>query len=380
MSNESSRLPAYSGVLYIGSYGSAEEATIHTCTFNGVTNQLEIIQTMTGVENASYLAVHPNGKQLFAASETEQSGDADGGAIAVYEIDALSGLLRTTGNRSLTHGAHPCYISMDSTGKALFAANYSGGNVALLPITEAGELEAAASIQQHEGELGPNASRQDAPHAHCITPWGDTGYVCAVDLGIDAIVIYRYDDQLLTLTPHSVCKVHPGAGPRHLVFHPSLPFGYVMNELDSTITILKADVERGTLAVVKAVSALPAEFVGYNDAADIHLAPSGRYLYSSNRGHNSMAVFEVDQSSGELTLIQHIDCGGESPRNFAIAPGGRHLLVAHQKSGTVVVFNVDIQSGLLSPTSTVLPLKSPVCIMFGRGNNVRIRLKGIEQE
>jgi 6-phosphogluconolactonase len=357
-----------SEILYIGSYGTAEEPTIHVCSFNKTTGGLAVIQCVSGLENASYLTLHPNGARLYAASETEATGDAVGGSVAAFEIDEVTGLLRMTSNRSLTHGAHPCYISTDEKGRALFAANYTGGNIALLPITGEGELEAAAAVHQHTGELGPNSSRQDAPHAHCIVPLGKSPFVCAADLGIDAIVIYRYDDERRTLTPHGVSKIHRGAGPRHLIFHPELPVGYVMNELDSTITLLKADTELGALTAGQSISALPAGYDGYNDAADIHLGLSGRYLYSSNRGHNSIAVFAVDQASGELTLIQHIECGGETPRNFAVTQDGGHLLVANQKTGNVVVYTVDAESGLLTKTASSLALPSPVCIQFTKSS------------
>lgn len=365
MSNQNGQ-PTSSGILYIGSYGTAEEPTIHVCRFNSKTGELDVLQRVSGLENASYITLHPGGDRLYAASETEATGDDSGGSVAAFEIDEATGLLSITGNRFLTHGAHPCYISTDEEGKALFAANYTGGNVALLPIAASGELESAASIQQHTGELGPNAARQDAPHAHCIVPLEGSPFVCAVDLGIDAVVIYRYDNERRSLTHHGVSKVHRGAGPRHLIFHPALQAGYVMNELDSTITLLKVDKECGVLKAGQTISALPSGFDGYNDAADIHLGVSGRYLYSTNRGHNSIAAFAVDQGSGELTLIQHIDCGGDSPRNFAISPDGGHLLVAHQKTGNVVVFNVDEESGLLTKTDSSLQLRSPVCIKFSK--------------
>lgn len=365
MSNQNGQ-PTSSKILYIGSYGATEDATVHVCAFDENTGELTVIQRLTGLENASYLALHPNGKHLYAASETAATGDASGGSVALFEIDGQSGTLSATSNRVLTHGAHPCYISTDKTGQMLFAANYTGGNVALLPITAEGQLAEAAAVEQHSGELGPNAARQDAPHAHCIVPLGDSPYVCAVDLGIDAVVIYRFDEEKLSLTSHGISKVHRGAGPRHLIFHPAMPAGYVMNELDSTITVLKVDAEQGVLTAGQAISALPADYSGYNDAADIHLGASGRYLYSSNRGHNSIAVFAVNQVTAELTLIQHIDCGGESPRNFAITPDGGHLLVAHQKTGNIVVFTVDGESGLLKQSASSLQLPSPVCIKFAK--------------
>ncbi|WP_171056409.1 lactonase family protein [Paenibacillus sinopodophylli] len=363
MSNDKEQLTSLK-TLYIGSYGAVSEPTVHVCTFDEKTGELTVIQQLSGVENASFLTLHPNGKQLYAASETESTADAEGGSAATFEIDAAAGTLTLTSNSVLTYGAHPCYISTDPAGKVLYAANYTGGNVALIPIAADGKLEAAAAVQQHAGELGPNAARQDAPHAHCIVPLAGSPYVCAVDLGIDSIVIYRFDEEKRSLAPHGISKVHRGAGPRHLIFHPSLLIGYVMNELDSTITLLKVDADKGLLTAGKAISALPEGFAGYNDAADIHLGASGRYLYSSNRGHNSIAVFSVDQETGELSLIQHVDCGGDAPRNFAITPEGGHLLVANQKTGNVVVFSVDEGTGLLTRTTASLQLQSPVCIQF----------------
>ncbi|OME80662.1 hypothetical protein BK120_18420 [Paenibacillus sp. FSL A5-0031] len=362
MSNQNG-LSTSSSILYIGSYGTAEESTIHVCTFDDTTGELTILQRLSGLENASYLTLNPSGGSLYAASETEVTGDASGGSVASFEIDKATGLLKPTGNRLLTYGAHPCYISTDKAGQVLLAANYTGGNVALLPIKADGGLEEATSVQQNAGELGPNAARQDAPHAHCIIPFGSS-YVCAVDLGIDAIVIYRFDEERRSLIPHGISKVHRGAGPRHLIFHPHLKTGYVMNELDSTITQFDVDAELGALTANQVISALPADYNGYNDSADIHLGVSGRYLYSSNRGHNSIAVFAVDQGNGQLSLIQHIDCGGESPRNFVLTPSGDHLLVAHQKTGNITVFSVDAESGLLSKLDSELELPSPVCMKF----------------
>lgn len=350
-------------ILYVGSYGTPKEATIHVCKFDEKTGELTVIQQVSGLENASYLTLNPNGEKLYAASETAETGDTAGGSVAAYEIDQATGLLSAAGNRQLTYGAHPCYISTDLAGQVLLAANYSGGNVALLPFTAEGLLEEASSVQQHEGALGSNAARQEAPHAHCIVPLG-SAYVCAVDLGIDAIVIYRYDDEQRALISHGMSKVHRGAGPRHLIFHPNLNYGYVMNELDSTVTQLNVDAAKGILMPNQTISSLPAGYDGYNDSADIHLGTSGRYLYCSNRGHNSIAVFEVDQDNGQLTLIQHIACGGDSPRNFVITPSGGHLLVAHQKTGNITVFTVDVESGQLTKQNSSLQLQSPVCMKF----------------
>lgn len=368
--------PTYSGVLYIGSYGSEEDSTIHVCNFNGETGEISVVQDVNGIEAASYLTIHPNGQHLYAASETEKTGNANGGSVSTFHIEQATGLLAKSSNRALTLGAHPCYISTDDDGKVLFAANYTGGNVTMLPINEQGELTDEACMQQNEGELGPNASRQEKPHAHCIIPMPDSPYACAVDLGIDAIVVYRYDTEQLTLTPHSQTEVKGGAGPRHLIFHPALDVSYVMNELDSTITLLKTDKELGELTVGQNITTLPEGFEGSNYPADIHLSPSGLYLYGSNRGHDSIVVFSVDQASGDLSPIQHISSGGEFPRNFVISPDGRYLLSANQNTGNIVVFHIDEESGLLTKTDQALQLKSPVCLKFGQGNYIRLKLRG----
>ncbi|MDQ0060435.1 lactonase family protein [Paenibacillus harenae] len=355
----------YSGIAYIGSYGGAAETTVRVCRFNGAEGSLQVTEAIANAENASYLALHPQGGKLYAVSETESTDGAVGGAVIAYGIDPVTGGLLGQTSKALSHGAHPCYISLDATGKSVFVANYTGGNVALLPLNAEGELAGTASVADDEGELGPNAARQDAPHAHSIVPIPGTAYVCVADLGIDEILVYRYDGKNGTLTKHSSCAVHRGAGPRHLVFHAELPLAYVMNELDSTIATLQVNAEKGTLKEIRSVSALPEGFGAYNDAADIHLAPSGRFLYSSNRGHDSIAVFAVDQSSGELTLVQHIGSGGQSPRNFALSPDGSYLLAANQKSGNIAAFRVNEESGELTALGTVLDVPSPVCIRFG---------------
>ncbi|MBD2867900.1 lactonase family protein [Paenibacillus arenilitoris] len=367
--SQANERPPFSGLLYAGSYGGADDETIHVCAFDGESGKLSVLQRVSGLENASFLALHPDGRRLYAVSETGTTEGAAGGSVVAYDIDDATGLLGARSDRFLTHGAHPCYISADAEGRALFVANYTGGNVAALPLTAEGMPEAAASVHAHEGELGPNTARQDTAHAHSIMPLGETGWLVAADLGLDAVVVYRYDAESRELARKGSCKVRRGAGPRHLAYHGELRTAYVLNELDSTVTVLKLDAGQGTLTAGQTVPALPSGYNGRNDAADLHLAPSGRFLYSSNRGHDSIAAFAVDPASGELTPIQHIHCGGETPRNFAITPDGRYLLAAHQKTGTVATFRIDGDSGLLSPTGQALKLPSPVCLTFGRAHS-----------
>lgn len=352
--------------LYVGSYGEKGEDTIHVCSMDGETGQLRIEQKLSGVEQASFLALHPNGRKLYAVKEIAEENGVPGGTVVALDIDAETGRLGKATSQASTGGAHPCYVSVDAGGHALFAANYSGGSVALFALDSEGEFGEAAAFRQHAAAPGPFAGRQEAPHAHCIEPLPGTPFVYAADLGMDAIVVYRVEPASGKLEQHQICKLHPGGGPRHIVFHPELPAAYVTNELDSTVTRLAVDRENGTLQAGNIYSTVPADYDGYNDAADLHLSPDGRYLYTSNRGHNSIAVFAVDGRTGELEPVQHIGCGGELPRNFGITPDGRYLLAANQRSGSIVVFRRDADTGTLAPTGGRLELPSPVCIRFRR--------------
>ncbi|MFX3634193.1 MAG: lactonase family protein [Candidatus Pristimantibacillus sp.] len=362
----------YSGIVYIGSYGSVADTTIRVCSFNGETGELAIIQELSNSENASYLTVHPSGEQLYAVSETDLTDGKTGGSVASFKIDKETGKLSVL-NRQLTHGAHPCYISTDVEGKALFAANYTGGNAALLPIAEDGSLEEASAIVREEASLGSRTDRQDASHAHAIVPNGSTPYVYVTDLGTDLINCYKVEGDEGLLYQGST-KLHAGAGPRHLTFHPELPYAYAVNELDSTVTALKVSEKNGELTPIQTINSLPADYTGANDAADIHLAASGKFLYSSNRGSDSIAVFAVNPSNGELTLIQNESCGGESPRNFNFTPDGQHILVANQKSNSITLLSVDQETGLILVQGKLLEVASPVCVCFSpntaHGRNV----------
>jgi 6-phosphogluconolactonase len=261
-------------------------------------------------------------------------------------------------------GEHPCYVSVDAGGKTVFAANYTGGSVVALSLSKNGELDGAASFVQHECKPGLIADRQEKPHAHCIEPIPGTDLVCAVDLGMDAVVTYYHNQEDGSLTLKHECKLTSGLGPRHIVFHPVLPVGYVTNELASSITLVHINKDKGELTQGAVYSSIPSDYDGYNDSADLHLSPDGKFLYSSNRGHQSIAVFKVNEETGELACVQHVGCGGEQPRNFGITPDGRYVLVANQKSGTIVVFLRDEKSGKLTPAGRELALPAPVCIRF----------------
>ncbi|GGG62844.1 lactonase family protein [Paenibacillus radicis (ex Gao et al. 2016)] len=351
----------YEGLVYIGSYGTAEQATVRVGRFDGAAGTLTVEQELSSAENASFLALHPSGGQLYAVSETAETDGAVGGSVIAYAVDPASGKL-TLINRELTHGAHPCYVSTDAAGQSLYIANYSGGNAVRLPIQEDGSLASNTALVRENAQLGPNAARQEAPHAHAIVPNGSFVYV--TDLGTDSIHIYKEENGGLSYL--SAGKTPAGAGPRHIVFHTDLPYAYVINELDSTVTIFEADGSNGHLTAIQTISALPADYTGKSDAADIHLSPSGRFLYTSNRGHDSIAVFAVDQQTGLLTAVQHEPCGGQTPRNFAITPDGGQLLVAHQTTGSISLFDIDEESGKITFHGKLLDVQAPVCIRFGK--------------
>jgi len=295
---------------------------------------------------------------LYAVNEL------DHGTVSAFTIERATGAL-TRLNEQSSEGAAPCYVSVDRSGRVVLVANYAGGSVALLPIRPDGSLGPAAQVIQHTGK-GPNAERQEAPHAHCIVPDPSNRFALAADLGADRVFVYRLDidGRSLRHIEEGDASLRPGAGPRHIAFHPKLPLVFVANELDSTVATLRFDSTRGTLSPQGTLSTVPAGWSGTNYPADIHVAANGRTLYVSNRGHNSIAVFSAAESTGALALEQTVSTDGDWPRNFSLHPTGRWLLVANQRSDSVVVFGRDPETGRLTPTGQRITLPSPVCLRF----------------
>jgi 6-phosphogluconolactonase len=325
---------------------------------------LRLVASVDAGANPSFLAIRPGGDVLYAVNEVTEHGGKASGAVSAFSIDRATGALRRLGEQPSEGGA-PCHVSVDRGGRAVLVANYAGGNVALLPIQAGGALTPATHVAQHRGS-GPDEARQTSAHAHCIVADPTNRYALAADLGIDRVLVYRLDldGGSLRHVAGGDAQLQPGAGPRHLAFHPSLPLAFVANELDSTVTTLGFDADRGALTPLKSDSTLPAGWRGTSYAADIHFAPSGRSLYVSNRGHDSIAVFAVAEGSGALALEQVVPTSGDWPRNFSLDPSGRWLLVANQRSGTVVVFARDEASGHLTPTGERIGIPSPVCVRF----------------
>ncbi len=349
--------------LYVGTYTSGDSEGIYQYEFDIEGGGLSQTGVTPGVADPSFLTVSADGKFLYAVNEMVEFEGKPSGAVSAFSINAESGTLMLL-NQQATAGGAPCHISIDRTGKMVLVANYVGGNIAVFPVESDGRLAAASQVIPHEGS-GPNERRQEAPHAHNIIFDPAEKFAFATDLGIDKVMVYSVDMNNSQLSPaaNPFAEVTAGAGPRHLAFHPSGKFAYVIQELDNHITAMRYDAQSGALRALTTTSTLPADFSGRSYCADIHVHPSGKFLYGSNRGHNSIAVFAV-ADDGALSAIQHQSVGGDWPRNFTIDPSGRYLLVANQKSSNIVVFEIDQTTGKLTETGISVNVPNPVCLVF----------------
>lgn len=339
-------------IVTIGSYAPARSEGIHIYRMDPATGALSRRDGVSGVENPSFVAVHPNRRSLYAVSEV------GGGAVAAFSRDPRTGAL-TPLNRQSSHGGGPCYVS--AADGFVLVANYGSGSVAVLPVQGDGRLGEATDWVQHHGS-GANPRRQEGPHAHSFLADPARRFAFAADLGLDKILIYRLErGKILPNDPPAV-SLKAGAGPRHFTFHPKGRWAYVINEIDSTVTVFAHDAARGALRPVQTLSTLPADSRGGNSCADLHVAPSGRFLYGSNRGHDSIAVFAIDGRNGKLRAVGHEPTGGKTPRSFALDPTGSFLLAANQDSDSVVVFRVNRQTGLPAPTGHSIRVSKPVCV------------------
>ena len=354
-----------SELLYVGTYTQTGRADgIYLVRMDRSSGRLRQVGSVNAGPNPSFLAIHPNGHVLYAVNEIEKYNGKTSGAVSAFAIANDTGAL-TKLDEQPSEGGAPCFVSVDRSGRVVLVANYAGGSVALLPIRADGGLAPATQVVQHTGS-GPNAARQEAPHAHCIVADPSNRFALAADLGADRVFVYRLDvdGKSLRRVEGGDAVMRSGAGPRHNALHPTQPLVFVANELDSTVATLRFDAERGTLSPLGIHSTVPAGWNGTNYPADIHVAASGRTLYVSNRGHNSLAVFSVGESTGALALDQVITTEGDWPRNFSLDPTGRWLLVANQRSNSVVVFSRDQKNGRLTPAHQRISLPSPVCLRF----------------
>jgi 6-phosphogluconolactonase len=352
--------------VYVGTYtaeGSSSKG-IYAYRYDPSASTLTPIGLVAESTNPSFLAVHPNHRFLYAVNETGDYKGQKSGAITAFSIDHRTGKL-TQLNQVASGGADPCYITVDKTGKYVLVANYTGGSISAFPVLADGRLGDGSAFIQHTGH-GTNPKRQEGPHAHSIDLSPDNRFAIVDDLGLDETLVYKFDSAKgsLTLNDPPFAKAAPGAGPRHFAFHPNGKFGYVLDEMGSTVSAFSYDDAGGVLHPLQTISSLPKGFAGQNDAAEIEVHPAGKFLYASNRGHDSIAVFAIDQKQGILTPIEYVPTKGASPRNFAIDPTGELILAENEKSDNVVVFRIDPQTGCLTPTGKVLDISQPVCVKF----------------
>lgn len=350
-------------ILFIGTYTEHEGSQskgIYVYRMDASSGELTFEWEAKGILNPSFLDLHPQRNFLYAVNEAVSFGGEEGGGVSALSIDPVSGELNLL-NASSSRGKDPCYISIEQTGRFALVANYTSGSVAMLPIQADGQLGPATDVVQHSGS-SVDPKRQTEPYAHCIRPDPTNRFAIATDLGADKLLIYWMDLENGKLIKHTEVKVHPGGGPRHITFHPNGQFMYLINELNSTLIAYRYDAGAGSLEELQTITTLPEGYKDRNLCADLHVC--GKYLYASNRGHDSIAWYLIDENTGQLTHQGHIASGGREPRGFVIDPSGTFLLAVHERSDNVVVFKLDPATGRLSRTGYEAKLSQPVCVRF----------------
>lgn len=356
MTVESQRL-----LVFAGSYADAGDNGVFVYAFDEATGTLTLTDEFAGLKNPTFLNVDAKRKLLYVISETVNQAGQKVGEAAAFSIDAASGTIQLM-NREITVDSTTCHIQRDENGRFLTVTSYHGGMIGLLSITEEGAVGSLLDVQQHEGS-SQHPDRQDRPHPHSSFYSPDGRYLLVSDLGLDRIVTYALDEANAKLVRQSEVALHPGAGPRHLSFHPNGKLVYVINEVDSTITSFTYDKESGQLVTQETVSTLPPDFKDENSCAEIKVSADGKYLYGSNRGHDSIVVFAIHEQTGMLNLVQHISVEGGHPRHFAITPNGDFLLAANRDTDNIVTFKIDKASGKLEHTGISTTVSKPVCVV-----------------
>jgi 6-phosphogluconolactonase len=347
-------------LAYIGTYTKAASKGIYVASYSPDTGKLTPIGIAAQSISPSFLTVHPNGKTLYAVNESRRyAGNSNSGSVSAFTINHTTGAL-TLLNIVPSRGADPCHLTTDRSGRWLFVANYSGGSVSVFPIQANGSLGEASQVVEHTGFTRADPVRQEAPHAHSVDISPDNKLLYVSDLGADKIIVYNFDDASGKLTQRTAAMLKAGSGPRHLAFSRDRHYLYVFNELTATITTFTVDLEE-----LQTITTLPKDYTGPKSGAEIAIDPTGRFLYASNRGHDSIAIFAIDAEQGRLTPAGFVPAQGKSPRAFAIDPAGTHLIVANQDSQTLVTFTINPDSGaLFDPTP--LDVFEPVSVVFVR--------------
>jgi 6-phosphogluconolactonase len=348
-------------LAYVGTYTAKTNSKgIYAFHFDSANGQLSALGIAAETPDPSWVVVHPGGKYAFAANEAGKAS-----TVSAFAVDAKTGKL-TLLNQLPALGEDPCYLSFDKTGKYLLVANYSSGTIAVFPISADGRLGEHTALMKDQGATGPNKERQEAPHAHWIETSPDNRFALVADLGLDEVLVYKLDAANGTLTPNepAFARLKAGSGPRHAVFFPNGKFLFAVSELSSTATSFAYDVKKGSLKEIATASTLPPGFSGRNDVAEAAVHPNGKFLYVSNRGNDSIAIFSIDPGNRTLAPVGGIPTGGKEPRHFAIDPSGKYLLAENQFSNNIVVFKIDAATGGLTPTGQVVDVPSPVDLTF----------------
>ncbi len=355
-------VPVFSvdSLVLIGTYSRGKSEGIYAYRFSSDTGKLTSLGLAAKASNPSYLVIHPNRKWVFAVGEDAQYKGERAGSLTAFTLDEATGKL-TELNTISSHGAAPCHLSIDKTGKFLLVANYTGGNVGIFPIGPDGHLQEATNVVQHRGK--GTTPRQGQPHAHSINVAKGNKFAVAADLGTDEVITYRLTTKGGLLSPISRAKLKDGSGPRHFAFHPSNKYAYSINELASTVTGYTWNASTGELKEFQTLSTLPDGYRGESYTAEVVVHPSGKFLYGSNRGHQSITAFTI-AADGRLTSLGQTPTGGEWPRNFNIDPSGKFLIAANERSDSLTVFAIDQTTGKLTATGEKVEVGVPVCVKF----------------
>lgn len=348
-------------IAFIGTYAEASQSGLYACNYDAETGSLELLDQAGDLKNPTFLDVDVQHSRLYALAEESDSNNQKCGVAAAFHFHPSSGKLSLI-NKEVAVPAPICHITLDNAKQCLMVSSYHGGMIGMSPLSDDGRVEAASDIRRHEGSSVLPVQNQARAHSIFVDRFNRFAGVC--DLGLDRIFLYRLDLDAYKFIPHAEVNMAPGSGPRHFVFHPSMPYGYVINELNATITAFTYDEDQGRLDEIQTVSTLPDDYKGLNACADIHISPDGKFLYGSNRGHDSIAVYSIDPLTGLLHLVEIVSVLGEHPRNFAISPDGRFVLVANRDTDNIVTFNRNSANGKLTPTGKQFHVSKPVCIKF----------------
>lgn len=351
-------------LLYVGTYTGSKSEGIYAYRFDSGSGEVTELGLAAKATNPTFLAVHPNGRFVYACNETDKWRDQPGGYVTAFKVEPATGRL-TELNQQSSVGGGPCHLNVDGSGQNVLVANYGGGSVASLPLSSDGSLKPHSAFVQHVGS-SVNPARQKEPHGHSVNLSPDNRFAFVADLGTDKIQTYAFDAGAgsLTARPELDVVLPPGSGPRHFAFGPKGARAYVINELLQTVTSFRYAPKTGKLTAVDTISTVPdAKPVPGNSTAEVRVHPNGKFVYGSNRGHDSIAVFAVGQG-GKLTAIQHMPVGGKTPRNFNFDPSGRFLFAGHQGSDSFAVFTVDGKTGRLTATGRTYKVGAPVCFRF----------------